>query len=369
MKTNNFSYYNPVKIHFGTGKLNELDKIMGNRKALLLTSPSFERTGRVNQICEQVEGIVHVNSSVSPNPEFNILSNIYTDVHKHNFELIIALGGGSVIDTAKVISVISGTSSIRSFDLVNELIRDNHKSNYQLLPIIAIPTTAGTGSEVTKWATVWDMEEKKKYSLQLPNLWPEQCICDPELTSSLTSGLTTQTALDALSHSLESIWNKNANSISTLYAINASKLIVNYLPEVLNAPDKIVFREKLMMAALQAGLAFSNTETSIAHAISYYLTANKNTPHGIACSFSLPAIIDTIIGKYDFIDNAIIEIFGDLSSKGLRELFKQIKVITDFSMFNLNSIEKNSLINQLNNSPRAANSLVDNTSLFRILSK
>ena len=114
----------------------------------------------------------------------------------------------------------------------------------------------------------------------------------------------------------------------------------------------------MMMACMYAGLAFSNTQTAIAHAISYYVTANKGIPHGLACSFTLPTLIDNIVGKYDFIDDALIEIFGELSSNRLRDLLKELNISTEFESYDIDEKELDILKNSLQSNIRAMNSLV-----------
>jgi len=113
------------------------------------------------------------------------------------------------------------------------------------------------------------------------------------------------------------------------------------------------------MACMYAGLAFSNTQTAIAHAMSYYITAHKDIPHGIACSFTLPMLIDNIIGKYKFIDDALVEIFTELSSAKLRQLLKDLNISTEFKDYDIEDKEYIKLKLSLQNNQRANNSLVD----------
>lgn len=224
---------------------------------------------------------------------------------------------------------------------------------------MAVPTTAGTGSEITPWATIWDMEEKKKYSLHLPELFSQIALYDSSLTISVPKDITIQTGLDTLSHALESIWNKNANPITINYAIKSAKIIMKYLPLLVNDLQNLEYRTEILKACMYAGLAFSNTQTAIAHAMSYYITVNKGIPHGIACSFTLPMIIDSAIGKYDFIDNALEEIFGELNSNSLREMLRKLVISTDFDDYGINKEEFNNLKSSLKSNQRAGNSLVE----------
>jgi phosphonate metabolism-associated iron-containing alcohol dehydrogenase len=177
-------------------------------------------------------------------------------------------------------------------------------------PIIAVPTTAGTGSEVTCWGTVWDAAGGVKHSLALPNLYPEAAVIDPSLMLTKPRALTVSTGLDALSHALESIWNKNTNPISQQYAVAAAREIVEVLPVLVDDLANGTLRARMAQAALFAGLAFSNTKTAIAHSISYPLTLRYDVPHGIACSFTLPMIIRSLVGRDRQCSENLEAIFG-----------------------------------------------------------
>ena len=346
----------PTTIVFGQNELENINQYVNNRKALLITSKGFVSRGVVKRIEKKCTSIIHIVDNINSHPEFVDLENIYNEVKVLDYDLIIAIGGGSVLDASKFISV---QNTKKEFSFVKSICKNEiPKEGYTLTPIISIPTTAGTGSEITPWATIWDMNEKKKYSLHLPDLFSEIAIYDPILTLSVPKDITIQTGLDALSHALESIWNKNANEITISYAIQSSKLIVQYLLLLANNLDSIEYREKVMKACMYAGLAFSNTQTALAHAISYYITAHKGVPHGIACSFTLPMLIDNIIGKYSFIDESLNEIFGEVSSMKLRSILKQLNISTEFSNYSISNEEVTILKESLFSNPRAGNSLV-----------
>lgn len=351
----NFSYHMPTKIVFGNNELKNIAHHIKGRKTLLVTSKGFVQRGLVDTIQSLCDTIVAIFTDVKSHPEFKDLENGYTQIHTNDFELIVAIGGGSVLDASKYFSVYNDA---KEASFVTNLIKNQTGiKEYKLIPIIAVPTTAGTGSEITPWATIWDMEERKKYSLHLPELFSELALYDPTLTLSVPKDITIQTALDTLSHALESIWNKNANEITINYAIQSSKLIIEYLPLLANDLENLEYRTKILKACMYAGLAFSNTQTAIAHAISYYITAHKGVDHGIACSFTLPMLLDNIIGKYDFIDNALLEIFGELSSAKLREILKRLDISTNFRNYGIDEKELEILKTTLE-PQRLANSLV-----------
>jgi phosphonate metabolism-associated iron-containing alcohol dehydrogenase len=352
----NFTYYMPTKIVYGENSLQNIGQYINGKKTLLVTSNGFIKRGWRNKIKELDINIVETVSEIKSHPEFKDLKIIYNKVINIDFEVILAIGGGSVLDAAKFLSV---RNDKKEYQFVEDLIKEKiPKENYSLTPIISIPTTAGTGSEITPWATIWDMNERKKYSLHLPDLFSQFAIYNPALTLSVPKDITIQTGLDTLSHALESIWNKNATPITVNYAIQSATLIIDDLVKLSNNLDNLYYRDNIMKACMYAGLAFSNTQTAIAHSISYYMTVKKNLDHGIACSFTLPLLIDNVIGKYNFVDNALIEIFGELSSTKLREILKELNIPTKFNDYGVSNEEFIELKLSLSNNQRTMNSLV-----------
>lgn len=352
----NFSYHMPTKIVFGINELENISKYIDGRKTLVITSNGFVKRGLIERLKTLTNDIIYVFTDVKSHPEFKDLELAYETIHKNEFELILAIGGGSVLDASKYFSVYNEKKESK---FVTNLIKGNiEKKDYKTIPIISVPTTAGTGSEITPWATIWDMDEKKKYSLHLPKLFSEVAIYDATLTISVPKEITIQTGLDTLSHALESIWNKNASPITINYAIKSAKLIMKYLPLLADNLQNLEYRAEILKACMYAGLAFSNTQTAIAHAMSYYITANKGIPHGIACSFTLPMLVDNIIKKYEFIDEALIKIFGELDSNSLRVMLKELNVSTEFSAYGINDNELEQLKISLEGSQRTSNSLI-----------
>ncbi len=357
----NFSYYMPTKIIYGKNSINNIDKLIKGRKTLLLTSSGFQKRGGVKLITGLSKHIVAVVSEINSYPEFIELERIYQNSCHLDYDLILAVGGGSVIDTAKFLSIrsTSAVHKLNNFEFATALTRGRiDKQDYRLIPIIAVPTTAGTASEITPWATIWDMQDKKKYSLHLTNLFPETALYDPQLTLSLPKDITIQTGLDVLSHALESIWNKNASPITVNYAIKSATLVYKYLPLLVDDLQNINYRNQLLQACMYAGMAFSNTQTAIAHAMSYYITAHEGTPHGIACSFTLPILVDNIAGKYHFVDEALTKIFSGNASKNIRVLFNKLNVSIEFQDYGIDEIKFKELKQTLLNNQRASNSLV-----------
>ena len=348
----------PTQIVFGNGNIASLSQYVQGRNACLLTTSGFKSRGTVDEMLEILrDNQVNVVATVPSHPTFSDINDIYNKVWGESIDVIIALGGGSVIDVAKFVSIYDKDGN-PDYELVNQLTRNRRNEGYKSVPIISIPTTAGTSSEITPWATIWDDVEKRKYSLHLPELFSKVAIYDPQLTLSLSRELTVQTGLDALSHALESIWNKNANPVTLQYAITAAKLVYENLLQLVSNLDDLSLREKMMLASMYAGMAFSNTQTALAHAMSYYITLHHDVSHGIACSFTLPILIDKVCNQYEYIDDSLQEIFGEVSSRPLRILLKELGVDTDFSAYGIDSKEYGALIESLKKTQRASNSLV-----------
>ncbi len=327
-----WTFSNPVNVIFGAGEFKKMTNFLDGRRYALVTYPDSSFRELARQLETSIGGPVLTVDDVSPNPDYGLLYDQcerFADT-KEDIDVIIALGGGSVIDSAKVFAAANGNFS----NVARFLETKEGADALSFLPIIAVPTTAGTGSEVTCWATVWNEGQGKKYSLTHPRLYPEIALIDPELMLGKPVGLTIATGLDALSHALESIWNINANPISVRHAVTSSKLILEVLPKVMQNPDNLDLRSVMAEASLCAGLAFSNTRTAIAHNLSYPITLGWGIQHGIACSFTLPIVLQSVIGIGGFREEALKEIFGPdlkVGADRMREFLNDLGVGTRFS--------------------------------------
>jgi phosphonate metabolism-associated iron-containing alcohol dehydrogenase len=309
-----WTYLNPVSIHFGAGIFEQLPRLIGGRRYALVTYPEPPFQELANRLGALAGEPVLTISDIAPNPDYQLLARQtarFANVSAEP-EVIVALGGGSVIDSAKVFAYGNG-----NFDNVAKFLEGKQDAeNLSQIPIIAVPTTAGTGSEVTCWATVWHEEKCKKYSFSRECLYPEAALIDPELMLGKPYGLTLATGLDALSHSIESIWNVNANPVSARHAVAAARTIIEDLPRLSADLGNLDLRSNIAEASLNAGLAFSNTKTAIAHNLSYPITLEWGVQHGIACSFTLPTLLRSVIGIGGFREAALKEIFGEDLDKG-----------------------------------------------------
>lgn len=351
-----WTYENPVRIRFGAGALNEIGDLIQGRTYCLVTygEPVFlDIAKRIENIAGPAALII---DNVAPNPDFGVLSETCAQYGSAlpAPEVIVALGGGSVIDTAKVIAAgANGFGPVKRY-----LEEGDGEDALTAFPIIAIPTTAGTGSEVTCWATVWDAANGRKHSLSHRTLYPTDAVVDPELMVGMPRELTVNTGLDALSHALESIWNVNGNPVSTNHAVYAATEVLSALPGLIDDPQNLDLRTRIARAATFAGLAFSNTKTALAHSISYHITLNHGTPHGLACSFSLAMVMRSAIGASDACDDGLRRIFGEDLSAGadrLEEFLVNLGVSVDKADYGVEDEEWRTLIESAISGERGRN--------------
>ena len=346
----NPNYHNPVAITFGAGMLERLPQVIGSRKAVLVTFPEaegFGLTGRVRKLLG--DRLAAVEPDTVPNPDVASLTEMYERFWREHgdADVVVGVGGGSALDTAKALMV--GTPSGKFSELVQLLATGKPFVPARVKPLVTVPTTAGTGSEVTPWATVWDRTPgvMKKYSLHLKETWPEAAIVDPELTLSLPAGPTLAAGLDALSHALESIWNVNSNPISDTHAVAAAREVLATLPRLMKDLKNAELRSRMTLAALKAGLAFSNTKTALAHSISYDMTLHHGLPHGIACSFTLPMVLARATGIDPARDAVLAQVFDmDLKDApaSLGEFLRGLGVSTDVAAYGVGAEEARRMV-------------------------
>ncbi|MEI2415383.1 iron-containing alcohol dehydrogenase PsrA [Orrella sp. JC864] len=355
-----WTYHNPVGIHAGQDSLARLPGILGGRDCVLVTFPEAPALGLVDQVADllgpRLRGVV---AQARPNPDVQWLAPLYDRAHSlwADVPCLVALGGGSAIDTAK--ALMCATPSGTFGELLQALTQGTVLPPGRHKALIAVPTTAGTGSEVTPWATVWDQDAGRKHSLHQPWTWPEAAIVDPALMLSLPAGATLASGLDALSHALESIWNVHRNPVSTALACDAAQRILRVLPTLMQDLENAALRAEMAQAALLAGLAFSNTKTALAHSLSYEITLRHGVAHGIACSFSLPLVLEMALGSDPQADRALLAIFEAASPEAavarLRQFLHGLGVATDPADYGVSAADWAQMVRSASQGPRGRN--------------
>jgi len=293
MSIKKWAHYNPVQIHFGRGCRASLVEELAEKLVLIVCSPRGRQQLESDTVLGQaIRSAKHVlwMDSVETNPDLNRLQELINDLQSAHLDCVVGFGGGSAIDIAKAFALALSPATR------NESLRELFGVAASLpvgtsLPLYALPTTAGTGSEVTPYATVWDHSERRKLSLAGPAVYPHTALVDSELSTTVPYHATLNTGLDAINQSAESIWNRNMTPLSEILAHRALQQGMAALPRLLNDLENLSLRDTMAEVSLLAGLAISQTRTSLCHAISYPLTAHFGVPHGLACAFTMPAVL------------------------------------------------------------------------------
>lgn len=287
----NWKFFNPVNIQFGIGTRNELKQLinLGNYKFICSERGyNFLLKDKIlNSLIINKENCIFVNNY----PDITFVQNLINEINGEKLDSIVAFGGGSVIDVAKILSVSLSLSkeNISIQDLISKKI---NFSQLEKTKLITIPTTFGTGSEVTPYATIWDFATKKKFSISDPKIFPEFSIIDPELGLTIPNQTILTTGLDSINQAAESLWNKNANPITMEFSIRSLSIGINVLPKLLKEHNDIELWNLMAESSLLSGLAISHTKTALCHSISYPLTSYFKVPHGLACAFTMPAVLN-----------------------------------------------------------------------------
>lgn len=298
-----FSPFCPVDIRVLPrleGEAAARDMLSGTRHKLLVLAPqdlcsALPLTGFFTAL--QGDGHrVQLITAIPSNPSVADLAALLKSLRKQKFQpsFILAIGGGSCIDLAKGISALWHLPADQT--CTAEAVRQSIQSKAYLAEhsfpsVLAMPTTAGTGSEVTHWATIWDNENRRKLSIDCPRLFPKAAVLIPEWMAKMPPSLTLSTGLDALSHAMEAFWAKARTPLSQALALAASQRVCDALPQALQYPSELSARQEMCMASLLAGLAFSQTRTTACHSISYPLTMLYGVPHGTAAALTLSPIL------------------------------------------------------------------------------
>ena len=351
MKHKNLFEKSRVTLHQETGITSSFKHLVPPGKSLLITSKSFCNSSQVKYIQSQFAiDDIDIFSGVTPNPSLRLITEISQQYRGRNYESIIALGGGSVIDFSKVLSFTLHENN--HVDLKEHFYNTPQLDFQSKLFIAAIPTTSGTGSEVTPFSTVWDTGNNQKLSLYHENACPDIALLDANNTITLNRQNTLFPGLDTISHALESIWNVNASVQSYELAINCLEYVNKSFLMVLKEPSDITHRSNMQTASALAGMAISETKTALAHSISYPITLKFHVPHGLACSFTLLEILKMIDKSNAFLKKDITTINILQDTLELLDLKKEI------SMF-CSPVEILTLTSQMSHPDRVKNFILD----------
>ncbi|MBN1849239.1 MAG: iron-containing alcohol dehydrogenase [Deltaproteobacteria bacterium] len=290
----NFEFATAGRIIFGNGTIKKIPSLIPEmgRRALLVTGQHKDRAESLIQTI-QGAGVVMKILSIPGEPTIHMIMDGVTYARRNKMDIVIGIGGGSVIDSAKAIAaLLTNTDDIMEY---LEVIGKGKPLVQQPAPCIAIPTTAGTGAEVTKNAVLSSSEHKVKVSLRSPSMIPDLALIDPELTYSMTPSLTAATGLDAMTQLLESFVSTKSNPLTDALCLEGLKRAARSLGKAYKDGTDSFAREDMAIASLFSGLALANSGLGAVHGMAAPMGGMFQTPHGVICARLLPFVMEANI--------------------------------------------------------------------------
>lgn len=279
--------------------LQEHLQALRHRELAMFLSGSAARRFGLEDVLEALSQQNHMTwvQRIPANPTTADLAAVLALLEGKPLDTLIAIGGGSAIDLAKgAMALHRPGTPLDEAGVVQAIRRRQYGSEGRAL--VAVPTTAGTGSELTAWATIWGADGQEKLSIDAPFLKPGAALIVPELTCTLPAPLTLSTGLDALCHAVEAYWARCTSPLAQSFAHRAVEMILETLPPLMEHLPDLALRREMSAAATLAGLAFSQTRTTACHSISYPLTMGYGIPHGLACAVTLGPVLRRNLGSF-----------------------------------------------------------------------
>lgn len=282
----------PEAIFYGRGSSEKVgaEAALRGKKALIISDKIMDQLGYVSE-CRTLLQEAGVNSEiylgVASEPTDEYVAEALTLFQKEQCDMVISVGGGSCIDTAKAIAVLATNGGY-----IGDYMGGRKLAQNAPVPHIAIPTTAGTGSEATDVTVITNSSNDVKMMIKQPAFMPSVAIVDPLLTISSPKNVTSATGVDALSHAIEAYLSKKAHPMTDTMAVSAMKLIVENILTAYNEGENVDAREAMSLGSLQAGMAFSNASVCLVHGMSRPIGALFHVPHGISNAMLLPAVLE-----------------------------------------------------------------------------
>lgn len=304
-----FTFETPSKVVYGKNSIKTLNEHCRNmgKKALIITDDTMMKLGNVDKVTDILkESLIdyEVYSGVNEEPNSNHVKEALKLCKKTKSEFLISIGGGSCIDLAKAVSVLANRDN-------NGSIKPNSQYIEEHLKHIAIPTTTGTGSEVTDVTVITDMESNQKVMMKNSYYTPAIALVDPQFTYSCPKKIIASTGVDALCHAIESLMSAKANSFSEKFAIYSIELILENLEKAYLEENIQPYMDKMALASLEAGIAFSNSSVCLVHGMSRPLGAVFKIPHGISNAM----LLYTVLKFSEEAITDVLKIIGDIAIK------------------------------------------------------
>jgi alcohol dehydrogenase class IV len=336
-----YQHWNPGKLFFGPKALNELPgEVASSEIPFIVTDKGVLNAGVLARVTKVLEGAgirYHVFDGIEPDPPVEVIGEAGAEYRKNQCTLVIGLGGGSSMDGAKALSVlVSQKGTLIEYGTGKPI-------EGEIAPIYAIPTTAGTGSEVTGVSVITDRKNKIKMVIRGTQIIPRRVFLDPELLSSIPPKVAAETGADALVHAVESYVSLNSSIITETFSLSAIKLIARYLRKMVVNPGDIETAGYMLLASCMAGLSFANAGLGLTHSLAHPVGAYYHLSHGFSCALYLPVVMEFNLvacpEKFAAIAEAMGEEVRHLSPhhgskkavNAVRELFADIGLPSRFS--------------------------------------
>ena len=315
-----FRHFVPTEVVFGPGSLDNLgDHARGwGRKPLIVTGRRSARaSGALDRAIRQLPAAV-VFDQVDENPTTETCASGAACCIEHACDFVVALGGGSAIDAAKAIAVLArNPGKCADFFGVEKCPKGN-------LPILAIPTTAGTGSEVTPYSVVVDAAARVKHTISARGLFPKVAILDPELSRGMPHPVTVSTGLDALSQAMEGIISLRSTPLGDVLALETCRLVNEWLPRAADQPNDLEARSQMLFAAMLSGCVIAHTGTTLVHGMGYYFTLEFGLAHGLANALLLTPLFQYTAQQVPEKVSAIADALGCPGGPAAEEVRRRI---------------------------------------------
>lgn len=286
-----FAFDAPTHLIFGSGAIAQLPEAvtgLGTR-VLVISDPGVAAAGILDRVVAPIRSGGHnveITTDVEPNPSVETTEHAAAAYRRAGCQWVLATGGGSAMDVGKAVAVLAAhQGSIRDYEGLG-------KVSGPVVPLVCVPTTAGTGSEVTVFSVITDRQRKVKMTIGSPHLLPKMAVCDPDLTISMPQPLTAATGMDALTHAIECYTNTIYHPVSKTLALEAIRLIGGALRRAYANGRDLDARSKMLLASTLAAMAFTRTRLGNVHAMSHPVGAHFDVPHGVANALLLPYVMD-----------------------------------------------------------------------------
>ncbi len=350
----NFNFYMPTQIRFGKGRINELKEILPSygKKCLIVSRPfngSLKKLyEKINKILEDIGVSTFVYDGIVPNPTIDGVNEGVKIASENNIDFVLGVGGGSVMDSAKLIAFLKNKDSKINWNEVTKKYNNPFKISEKpkdAVPLIAISTTSGSGSHCTQAAVVSDLEKKEKITVFHSGLFPSVAIVDPELMLTVPSKVSSATGFDVFAHAFESYLGNLTSPLTEKMSFEAINLVFEYLPKVINDPENINYRSKMAWADTLAGMCLSNGGADLPHPLGEIIGGIcPRISHGETLAIVYPEFLNYKENispqKFSLIEKETgLEKIGQSLTLKINTLLKEINLYDSFNYSNISSNE------------------------------